>query len=206
MDLRALSDSIPDLVIEGKFEEAEAKLSEAYREASKQNDVKALGDHILPLFVELYSSQDPPNLTKAEAYALEREQLDRRGYTKLQTAMLLYHVAKDYPRAVAKLEDAISQGKAENDESTVYSALSLLGQALLQLDRKSEAVQVLRQIEQMVLAKRAFVVGDETLFLENARTRGLEMRTVKRVASILAPLCRDPEFSKRLRVLAENGN
>lgn len=189
--------------MERKFEEAETKLLEAHREASKLNDVKALGEHILPLLVELYSSLEPPNLTKAEAFCREREQVDARAYSKLQTAMLLYHVARDYPRAVDKLEEAITQGKAESDESTVYSSLSVLGQALLQLDRKSEAVRVLKHIEQMIVAKKAFVVGDETLFLENARTRGLEVPTIKRLAAILAPLCRDAEFADRLRALAE---
>jgi hypothetical protein len=203
MDLRTLSELVPVLIMEEKFEEAERKLLEAHREASQQNDVEALGEHILPMLVQLYCSQEPPNLIKAEAFAREREQVDARAYTKLQTAMMLYHVARDYPRAVAKLEDAVSQGKAENDDGTVYSSLSVLGQALLQLDRKNEAVRVLKEIEQMVLAKKPFVVGDETLFLESARAQGLEMPTVRRLASILAPECSDPEFGDRLRALAE---
>jgi tetratricopeptide (TPR) repeat protein len=204
MNLRTLSDLIPTLIIEGKFGDAETKLLEARRDALAVNDVKALGEHILPLLVNVYSSQEPPNLTKAEAYSRELEQVDPRAYTKLQTAMLLYHVAGDYPHAIAKLEQAVSQGKAENDESTVYSSLSVLGQALLQLDRKSEAVRVLKEIEQMVLTRKSFVVGDETLFLESARARGLELPTVKKLASVLAPLCRDPEFANRLRALAQN--
>jgi hypothetical protein len=203
MDLRVLSDLVPDLIIEGKFEEAESKLLDAYQEASKQKDAEALGEHILPMLVQLYCSQEPPNLIKAEAFAREREQVDARAYTKLQTAMMLYHVARDYPRAVAKLEDAVRQGKAENDDGTVYSSLSVLGQALLQLDRKTEAVRVLKEIEQMVLAKKSFVVGDETLFLESACAHGVETPTVKRLASVLAPECRDPEFKSRLRALAE---
>jgi hypothetical protein len=203
MNLRVLSDLIPDLIMEGKLEEAERKLLEAYREASNQKDTEALGEHILPMLVELYCSQEPPNLIKAEAFAREREQVDARAYTKLQTAMVLYQVARDYPRAVAKLEDAVSQGIAENDDGTVYSSLSVLGQALLQLDRESEAVRVLKEIERMVLAKKSFVVGDETLFLESAHAHGVEIATVKRLASVLAPECRDPEFESRLRALAE---
>lgn len=205
MDLHTLSDLVPDLIMQGKFEEAETKLLEAHRKASKENDVKALGEHILPLLVQLYCSLEPPDLIKAEAFSRERERVDARAYNKLQTGMMLYYVAKDYPRAVAKLEEAVSQGKAENDDSTVYSSLSVLGQALLQLDRRSEAVNVLEEIEQMVLAKKSFVVGDETLFLENARARALELPTIRRVASILAPVCRDPEFGNRLKALAANG-
>jgi hypothetical protein len=104
------------------------------------------------------------------------------------------------------LQEAIGQGKVENDDSTVYSSLSVLGQALLQLDRKSEAVDVLKEIEQMVLAKKPVVIGDETLFFEGARAQGLEVPTIKRLASVLAPLCRDPEFESRLKALANNGS
>jgi|SRR5580658_2153893 hypothetical protein len=204
MDLQTLSKLVPDLILEGKFKEAETKLLDAHREASKRSDMKALGEHILPLLVQLYCSLNPPNFVKAEAFSRERENADPRAYHELQTAMMFYYVANDYPRAVAKLEEAINHGKAENDDSTVYSALSVLGQALLQLDRKREAVRVLQEIEKMVLAKKPSVIGDETLFLETAMGRGLELPTVKRIASILAPVCRDPEFGSRLKALAEN--
>jgi len=204
MDLRTLSDLVPDLVMKGKFEEAEVELMEAYRKVSEEHDVKALGEHVLPMLVQLYCSLEPPNLIKAEAFSREREEVDARAYSKLQTAIMFYYVAHDYPRAVAKLEEAVSRGKAENDDSTVYSSLSLLGQTLLQLDRKNEAIEVLKEIEQMILAKKSFVIGDETLFLESARARGIEVRTVKRLASILASVCRDPEFGDRLKALAAN--
>lgn len=204
MDLRTLSDLIPTLIMKRKFGEAETKLLAAHQQALAVNDVKALGEHILPLLVHVYASQEPPNLTKAESYSRERERLDPRAYSKLQTAMLLYHVAGDYPRAVVKLEEAISQGRRENEDGTVYSSLSVLGQALLQLDRKGEAIRVLKETEQMVLTNKSIVVGDETPFLEGIRARGLELSTVKRLASVLAPLCRDPEFANRLRALTED--
>jgi|SRR5208282_620014 len=205
MDLRTLSELVPVLIMEGKFEEAEVKLMEAYRKASEEHDAEALGEHVLPMLVQLHCSSEPPNLAKAEAFSLERERVDPRAYTKLQTAMMLYHVRGDHSRAVAKLQEAIDQGKEENDDSTVYSSLSVLGQALLQLGRKSEAAHVLKEIEQLILAKKAVVVGDETLFLEGARAQGLEVPTIKRLASTLAPLCRDPEFETRLKALA-NGS
>ncbi len=171
--------------MEGKFDEAEARLMEAYREASEGHDAETLGEHVLPMLVQLHCSSEPPNLTKAEAFSCEREQVDPRAYTKLQTAMMLYHVAGDSSRAVAKLQEAIGQGRDENDDGTVYSSLSLLGQALLRPGRKVDAVPVPQDSEQLVLGKKPVVVGDEALFLEGARAQGLEVPTVKRLASML---------------------
>ena len=120
----------------------------------------------------------------------------------LQTGMFQYYTAKDYQGAVAKLREAITKGKEEGDNRTVYSCLSLLGRALLELGRTNEAASVLGEIEQMLLDKKPFVVGDETAFLESARNRGLEVESVKRIAAALTPLCRDPEFTRRLKTLA----
>lgn len=146
---------------------------------------------------------EPRRLDRAERLSIEREALTANARSKLQTGMLLYYSAHDYSRSISKLREAIEQAKVENDDSTTYSSLSVLGQALLQLNYESEAAKVLTEIEQMIIAKKSFVVGDETAFLESAFAERIEVPTVRRIASILAPKCRDKDFKNRLSALAE---
>jgi hypothetical protein len=54
----------------------------------------------------------------------------------------------------------------------------------------------------MFLDKRPFVVGDETAFLEDARKRGIKVQSIEAIPAALAPICRDPEFARRLKSLA----
>jgi len=72
----------------------------------------------------------------------------------------------------------------------------------LELDRTDEARVTLREIGEMVRQRKRIVVGDETLLLERANTRGLERATIKTLASILAPVCSDAAFAERLQALA----
>jgi tetratricopeptide (TPR) repeat protein len=201
MDLRSLSEELPGLIIEKKYNEAETRLLEAYREGSERDDDGAL-QLILPLLVHLYCSVEPPNLTKAEAFSAERERLNPTAYNSFQTAMMLYYAAHDYRRAAAKLREAIKKGREENDSTTTYSSLSLLGLAYLELDQIPDAVEVLKELERMVLEGKPFVAGDETLFLERMRSKGLEVQSVGQIASAVVSSCRDPEFASRLRALS----
>jgi len=72
----------------------------------------------------------------------------------------------------------------------------------LELDRIDEAGVTLTEIGEMVRQRKRIVVGDETLFLGRANTRKLERPTIKGIASILAPVCRDAAFAERLQALA----
>ena len=119
--------------------------------------------------------------------------------------MVLHHGLHDYSRAVPKLEEAISHARVERDDRTVYTSLSLLGQAHLELGHISEALAVLSELEEMAATKGTFVVGDETCFLENLKARRLETGRVARLASSLASVCRDPAFKERLGALTIHG-
>jgi len=204
MDSRILIERLSNLIAQKNFQGAEELLLEKRKKASAANDAQLMGV-VLSELIELYSLLDPPLWSKAEALSIERERLAPSAYSRLQTAMILHHGARDYIRAVPKLEEAISQGKAECDDKTLYTALSLLGQASLGLGNKARAIVVLNQLEQLVAKKASFVVGDETPFLESMVTRGLEIGRVKRLASTLAKACRDPDFKERLNSLASAG-
>jgi hypothetical protein len=145
---------------------------------------------------------EPPDIARAEELCLEREAVRNTGYNKWQTAMTLYWTVHDCSRTVTKSREAVQKAMEEGDTKTAYSALSLLGLALLELDRTDEAGVTLGEIGDMVRKRRRIVVGDETLFLARANTRGLERPTIKSIASILAAVCRDAAFAERLQALA----
>ncbi len=202
MDLRTLTETVPALIVKRRFQDAETTLQQAHREAEKRRDLETL-EHVYALFVQLYSSFEPPRVEEAESFSLERERIKPSAYNRLQTAMVLYHVTRDPKRAVEKLRAAIETSRKENDFTTMYSVLSLLGQCLLDLNETAEAGAVLNDMERMIATRKPIVVGDETPFLEKAFDRNLEKTTVRRIAGVLAPRCRDPKFGQRLAALAE---
>jgi hypothetical protein len=101
-----------------------------------------------------------------------------------------------------KAREAVEKATDERDTNTRYSALSLLGLALLDLDHTEEAGATLIEIYDMVRERQRIVVGDETLFLERAHKRGLDRSIIKSIATTLAPVCRDNAFAERLQTLA----
>ena len=188
------------LIAERKDEDAFHAIEEAENQAKSLRDT-VLHEQVLGQYVSLYSLKNPPNLQKAEFYSRERERLNPTGDNKLQTASLLYWTVGDAVRARAQTEDALRAAKDEGDTRTLYQGLGLLGLVLLDLQQWPAAVEVFREIQQMIAEKRSVVVGDETLFLERLYSAGLEKEAIGAVARILAPVCRDPEFVKRLEAL-----
>jgi hypothetical protein len=198
-----LAEHVSKLIAQKKFQAAEELLLEEQRKVEASSDTHLLHD-VLSELIELYSLMEPPSWAKAEALSMKRERLALSSYSKLQTARILDYGTADYTRA-PKLSEAIAQGKAEGDDKTVYTALSLLGQASLELEDVGRALAVLSELEQMVARKGSFVVGDETPFLERLWERGLQVARVKRLASTLTKACRDPAFKERLNSLAVKG-
>jgi hypothetical protein len=204
MDFLKLDQRIMELIDGEKFDAAEAELHQAKLEASNAADHQAL-DHVLSLLVTLYRIKEPPDLPKAEAYCLERERVIGTGYVKAQYAMTLYWTMDDAARTVTKAREAIAASGQEDDDKTVYQSFGLLGLALLDLHQNDESIRVLNEIHKMVAERRRIVVGDETLFLERLRAQTTDVKTIatiQEIARTLSPVCRDPEFSARLRKLA----
>jgi len=201
MDIRQLSETVTGLIRRKQFGQAEAMLSAARQETTESGDFDAL-DFVLSEFAALCGQMEPPDIARVEAFCLEREAVRNTGYNKWQTAMTFYWVVRDSRRTVIKSREAVQKATEEKDSKTLYSALSLLGLALLELDRIEEAGATLNEIGNMARRKMRIVVGDETLFLERANERGLDRPTIKDIANILAPVCRDQSFAERLRALA----
>jgi hypothetical protein len=206
MDFAEFHERMAELIFRREeFGLAEAELDQAKMQASEAKDLAATED-VLSWLVTLNLRKQPPDQAKAEFYCVEREQLIGTGYAKLQYAMTLYWSLDDPNRAAMKAREAIKKGRAEGDDKTVYQSLGLLGLALLDLTDRAEAFQVLDEIREMVNARLRIVVGDETLFLErlHAQTREAKIRTtIQEMAKTLSPVCRDPDFTRRLKTLAE---
>lgn len=190
---------------EGDFDTAEAELHQAKLQARNKPDHSTL-DYVLSLLVMVQCRKQPPDLSKAEAYSLEREQVSGTGYAKTQYAMTLYWVIGDPSRTVMKAREAIAASRQEGDDKTAYQALSLLGLGLLDTHQDDEALSVLNEICAMVSRRPSIVVGDETLFLERLGARANDVKTITMIqdlAKTLSSVCRDPEFKVRLEKLAE---
>ena len=204
MDLLKLDERITELIVAEKFDEAEAELHQAKLQASNAADHQAL-DRVLSLLVTLSTVKQPPDLSKAEAYCLERERAIGTGYVKAQYAMTLYWAMDDAARTVTKAREAIAASRHEDDDKTVYQTFGLLGLALLDLHHDDECIRLLDEIHKMVAERRRIVVGDETLFLERLRVRTKDIKTIatiQEIAKTLSAVCRDAEFTARLKKLA----
>ncbi len=190
------------LVAARQFQQAEAVLQRLRQRESVPSHL----DLILLELTNLYCLMEPPDFSKAEATSLERERVSRTAWSKYDTAMMYYWSMVDVPRTLAKVSQAIDQAQKDGDDSTLYSAFSLKGLALLDIGRSSEALSILDEIAAMVRQRSKFVVGDETLLLERL-SQSSELaeprQRIRELAAMLSPLCRDHSFTARLEALAK---
>jgi len=200
---QAIADLVDKLIVTNQHEKAVQILMAEYESAKNSGNTLEL-DSILGHLVFAHASSDPPDTKRARQLCIERERNINNAYNLLQTGNFLYYSADDYSEAIKKLREAIAAGRRERDTRSVYSSLATLGLALLKNGQEQEAANVLRDIEQEIADKHLFVVGDETAFLELAFNQGVEIDRVKRIAVALAPLCRDPDFARRLNILGTN--
>jgi len=201
VDLHQLDKTIDDLVLSNQYQKAKEILVDEYESVKKAGDKKSV-DAVLGLLVFVCGASDPPCLTEGRDFCILREANIGTAYNALQTALFEYYGTGNYANSLQKLQEARDKGEREGDSRTTYSALGHLGRAYLEIGKKNEAAEVIRAMEQSLSNREAFVVGDETVFLEAARDKGLELEAVKRLASRLAPLCHDPTFKRRLENLA----
>lgn len=148
MDEFQLSETIAKLLIAKRQVEAEQILLREYDTAKRSADNHML-DVVLGLLVHVYVSSRPPNLIRGREVCAEREANLHSAYNMLQTGLFLYYAADDPIGAAAKLRDAITKAKEEGQDPTLYSSVSLLGCALMDLGQVNEAAGVLKEIERM---------------------------------------------------------
>jgi len=188
------------LVAARQFQNAETALQRLRQKESEPSNL----DLLLLELVQLYCLMEPPDFAKAEACCLEREHVIQTARSKYATAMMYYWSMHDVARTLEKLPQVIEQAIRGGDDSTLYSAFSLKGLALLDIGRLNEATAVLDEIVAMVQRRSRVVVGDETLFFERLSKASVapETRTtIRELARTLSPMCRDLSFVARLDAL-----
>lgn len=206
MDVREVIEQCTTILRPGVTREAEEMLVKALTESSGAFDCQ---DRYLLLSQLIFacSLADPPKWGEVEKLCEERETVWPRAESMLQTGMMFFWSQEDYERAIPKLREAIELGRKQNheyDSTVIYQALSTLGHAFVKLGRKSEAVEVLSDVERMVPGQ--VVVGDETGFLEALLEQSVALDRVAKLAAILAPLVRDDEFRERLTSVARQAS
>ena len=201
MDHKQLDKIIDDFVVSNEHARAKEMLGREYETAKKTGDRQHL-DFLLDRLVFVCSTSDPPDITSGRQFCAERETNLPNAFNALQTALFEHSSLGSYVNAVEKLERAKVRAQQEEDYRTAYSVLGHLGRALLEIGQDRRAASVLSEIEQMFLDGKPFVIGDETVFLESAHDKGFEPEAVRRIATALAPHCRDSEYKRRLEALA----
>lgn len=202
-------DRVSEMLAQGRAIEAEELLIASKAEAVAASD-SGRTELIMSELISLYCTGEPRQYRKAEEVSLEREALKRDAGSRLQTAMLLFYSARDPKRAAAKAREAVEMSREQSDYVSLYSSVSLLGLVSVRLQHNDEALSLLNELEGIIhsdaalSSPRRFVVGDETTFLEALKERNLAGGQVRRIASALVSLCRDPSFGKRLSVLASS--
>jgi tetratricopeptide (TPR) repeat protein len=195
--------AVSSLMNEGRFLDAERLLLRAQTRAEEQGSTSEQ-ELVIAELISLYCVGEPKRLSKAEELSAKREAIKEDAASRLQTAMLFYYSMHDYERTVAKTRDAIALGRSSEDSATTYTSLSMLGLSLLKLNRVEDALQALGEIEAIASGSKGFVVGDETSFLEALSEQGLAQDRVSKLASLLAPRCRNPIFREKLLALSRS--
>jgi hypothetical protein len=147
--------------------------------------------------------KEPPDLTREGNIHAEIEAIDDSAQNRLQTAMFYYYGARDPSRAVEKARAALSKARETEESSVIYRSLALIGRGLLDLGETAEPAEILHKLEQRILERKKCVPGDETCFLESTTKHRVGLETAKRIAKLIGPHCREEQFVRRLKALAD---
>jgi len=199
--IRAIEHELKAMFRERKFAESE----ELLRSALAKVDTADIETRLI-LWKQLkYLSPflEAQEAGQTEAIYLEIETLEDTAYNRLQTAMFYYVLRHDAPRAAPKAREAIRKARETDESAVIYQALALLGRTLLDMGETHEPERILAEIEQRILALKKCVSGDETWFLESAAKHGVGLETVRRIAKLIGPHCREEQFVRRLKALED---
>jgi len=194
---------INDLIRKGKQREAESKLLEAHAELKAANAPSDL-EHVAGRLAQFYSMPTTEDRVKAEQYFTECESLSSTAYSRLQTATFYFYVLRDFPKTIRKVED-IKAVKDVSGSPSYYSALTLKGQALINLGMIDDAGQVLDELLSMIRGNPPkFPFGDEINLLEAAVSYEALVPTSHEILSLIVPKIRSQEYVDRAKALLKS--
>jgi hypothetical protein len=183
-----------------QLNEAETFLLRCYEELKLTDQTEDL-EYVIGALAHFYSMPETEDRGRAERFFLEREGLSGDLHSKLETATFYFYVLRDFSKTVEKVKEMGVVHGAHSSPS-YYSALSLMGQALLELNRIEEADRILKEMYVMVQSDETHLpYGDEINFLEHASLHPALASKCRLVAVDILPRIRSKEYAKRAQRL-----
>ncbi|MGO9229081.1 MAG: hypothetical protein ACLQKA_07710 [Bryobacteraceae bacterium] len=193
---------IREMITTGHEKQAERELMAAWSDLTGADDA----DHrifILSQLAQFYSLPMAEDLPKAESYFLECEALSPEPHTLLQTAMFYFYVSGNFPKTIAKVDEIKARWDGSQDEG-YYSALTIKGQALIELGNVDGATFVLEEMLAMIKSPPARLpYGDELNLLSAAISRPRLAERSREILALIISRIRSPEYVQRARSLLE---
>ncbi len=201
-DQRSFELRINNLFLTGHERQAEQELLNACAELRNTGDIETLRSVINEL-AHFYARPMTEDLAKAEGYFLEGEILSPEPHTLLQTATFYFYSRRDFPKTVAKVDEIKSRWDVTRSAS-YYSALTLKGEALIELGDMDGAKHVLVEILAMInLPPARLPYGDEMNFMGAAISKPVLAQRSREILRLIIPRIRAPEYVQRAKSLLE---
>jgi len=202
-DRAALDKKTNKLMRSGQVKEAEDNLLKAYAESKAANNVQDL-EWVLNRMAQFYSSPDTEDRDKAEHYFLEREALSSGLYARLQTATFYFYVLRNFPKTIHKVDEMKALREVTASPS-YYSALTLKGQAFIELGKIDSANQVLEEMLLMIkMNSSKLPYGDEFNLLEAAMSNEILAARSRVILNLVIPRIRSQEYVEKAKALLES--
>ncbi len=202
-DTVSLDKDVNDLIRKGERNKAEERLLRARSELKLTGSIEDL-EYVVSRLAHFHSTPSAENLEKAEAYFLESEVLMPGAGTKYQTAMFYYYVVRDSQKTVGKV-DEIKPSQVIADRASYYSALTLKGQALIDLQRRDRAGEVLQELLSMVKTNPVGLpYGDEINLLQAAISDPVLAPHCREALELIIPRIRSNEYVEKAKALLKS--
>ena len=202
-DAVSFDKEVNNLIREGQRDKAEERLLRARSELKLAGSIEDL-EYVVSRLARFYSTPGAENLEKAEAYFLESEVLLPGAGTKYQTAMFYYYVVQDSQKTVGKV-DEIRPPQVVADRGSYYSALTLKGQALIDLERQDHTGEILQALLDLIKANPAGLpYGDEVNLLQAAISNPILMPRCREILHLIIPKIRSQEYVEKAKALLKS--
>ena len=193
---------ISSLLRTGQERQAEQELLNAYAELRRTSDIEGL-KFVTNRLAQFYAAPSTEDLPKAEEYFLECEVLSPEAYTLLQTALFQFCVRRDFPKTIAKVDEIKSRWDVAHSDS-YYSALTLKGEALVELGNIESAEHVLEEILAMARSNPSGLPhGDELNLLGAAIAQPSLKECSWAILRLIIPRIRSREYVRRAQSLLD---
>ena len=204
-DQRSFYIRISNLLRSGQERQAEQELLNTSAELRRTGDIEGL-KFVINRLAHFYALPMSEDLAKAEQCFLECELLSPEPYTLLQTATFYFYDRRDFSKTITKVDEIKSRWEVTHSAS-YYSALTLKGEALVELGNIDGAKQVLEEILAMIKSRPSGLpYGDELNFLDAAISKPSLAECSREILVLIIPRIRSQEYVQRAKVLLESNS